>query len=394
MELLARCALTHLTNPANMCDDRVVLGQSEEGERQPVDLEMKALELFMSDVAQRYVIDGCDRARGPAFFAARTPLGPGDEPFDPPNDGSVRNNYAPHVARLAAFLVRFVWLMSLELDGGLPGGLPPLGRALAEAVKAFIGACRRSLLPDWKGFFQGSNHPPAFEAEQPLGEEGAAAGAPVEQRSEQYHRRRGIIFTRSCKRCAKVYGALLAVGVDVVMYRSSEDKIDKEATRAEAFARFTSDHEGLIVMVATTAAGVSLDHDRVRWTIHDGGVYSDNSLLQEAGRGGRDGQPSLALLLVDGSTMSWMLHTEREARRSGSASFLHEYYPVFKANSIRLARSLLSHGVAGGQLMGVVCVRVCAWGAVASPTHLKNHHTPTRLTRPIHQPTGPMNRIH
>ncbi len=194
--------------------------------------------------------------------------------------------------------------------------------------------------------------PPLFgqgpqEGEQQLPEEqGAAPSEPGAQRPEQYHRRRGIIFTRSTNRCRALVGALVSHGFQVVMYTSDMTP----ESRAAAYAKFTSDCPDLIIMVATTAAGVSLNHDRVRWTIHDGGVYSDNNLVQETGRGGRDGKPALALLLVDGTTMRWMLNIEREARDSAQAASLHDYYPGVKADSISLARSLLSHGVAGGGL--------------------------------------------
>lgn len=183
---------------------------------------------------------------------------------------------------------------------------------------------------------------------------------------DAHKRRRGIIFTPSVKRCDEVYYTLdLAIAFseggasfEVVKYHSRMP----EAEKLQSFQRFTStaeDAEGLIVMVATTAAGVSLDHDRVRWTIHDGGIYGDSNMVQETGRGGRDGKPALALLLVDESTIDWMFKIEAEAYRSHDASLLHDHYPVSKAASIAHARMALQSGVAGSKYHESVCLCAC-----------------------------------
>ena len=179
-------------------------------------------------------------------------------------------------------------------------------------------------------------------------------------------RRRGIIFTRSKGRCEDVFACLDTffasiadvvmddegqagggVDVQVIKYHSQMP----EAERIASFDAFTSDFQGLIVMVATTAAGVSLDHDRVRWTIHEGGVYGDNNLAQETGRAGRDGKPALAVLLVDDGTQAWMMRQELNARSSEQARILHEHYPVVKGRSIQRARETLDYGVAGGTMI-------------------------------------------
>lgn len=177
----------------------------------------------------------------------------------------------------------------------------------------------------------------------------------AEGKDDPRARRRGIVFTRSTGRCDALFGALDASfaaydsGIGVVRFHSqmSEDE------RKTSFTYFTSAEPGLVVMVATTAAGVSLDHDRVRWTIHEGGVYGDNNLVQETGRAGRDGKPALALLLVDDQTTAWMLKLEREALSSAEALLLHEHYPPVKARSISRARRIFEYGAVGGKLTAV-----------------------------------------
>lgn len=162
LEELPRPALYQLTRRANECDDAVVVGAAAP-DLQPVAPRVKALELYASDVVQRFVMDVCRRARGGDFFAARSRLGPGDERFEVPMDDSVGKNFAPHIARLVLFLKRIATLQSQGADGGLPGGLPLLTSKLRAAVEGFVSECASDMPSDWVGFCSATARPPATE---------------------------------------------------------------------------------------------------------------------------------------------------------------------------------------------------------------------------------------
>ena len=101
-----------------------------------------------------------------------------------------------------------------------------------------------------------------------------------------------IIYTRSRQRAADLASMLTREGFGALFYHAGLDSHEK-ATRQEAW------HSGQSrIMVATTAFGMGIDKPDVRVVVHYDIPSTLEEYYQEAGRGGRDGKPALAVMLV------------------------------------------------------------------------------------------------
>jgi ATP-dependent DNA helicase RecQ len=80
-------------------------------------------------------------------------------------------------------------------------------------------------------------------------------------------------------------------------------KIDEEVKR-QIITSFSDSAAPLRVVCATSAYGMGVDCPDVREVIHFGVPCDTESYIQETGRGGRDGKPSLAILVVTSSATS------------------------------------------------------------------------------------------
>ncbi|WP_163540039.1 DNA helicase RecQ [Gracilibacillus sp. YIM 98692] len=108
----------------------------------------------------------------------------------------------------------------------------------------------------------------------------------------------GIIYAITRKQVDQIHIQLKKIGVPVLKYHAG---LTEEA-RQQAQNTFIQE-EGC-VMVATNAFGMGIDKSNVRYVVHYGLPRNLESYYQEAGRAGRDGEPSQCILLFSGQDIS------------------------------------------------------------------------------------------
>ncbi|KAL2135911.1 hypothetical protein VTI74DRAFT_6294 [Chaetomium olivicolor] len=102
----------------------------------------------------------------------------------------------------------------------------------------------------------------------------------------------GIIYTISRDECEMLAAALRN---DEIGARPFHAKLPKEV-KEETLARWIANEPGYDIIVATTAFGMGIDKENVRFVVHWRLPKSFEGYYQEAGRAGRDGNASYCFL--------------------------------------------------------------------------------------------------
>ena len=103
-----------------------------------------------------------------------------------------------------------------------------------------------------------------------------------------------IIYQRNRQHCQDLAAELQKQGFSAAFYHAGLPNSEK-TQRQEDWTR-----DRTRIMVATNAFGMGIDKPDVRLVVHLDIPDSIEEYFQEAGRAGRDGQPSFAILIIDG----------------------------------------------------------------------------------------------
>ncbi|GAP83705.1 putative ATP-dependent DNA helicase recQ [Rosellinia necatrix] len=102
----------------------------------------------------------------------------------------------------------------------------------------------------------------------------------------------GIIYTISRDECENLAAQLRQEGIGAQPFHAKLTKAVKEQT----LAKWVSNEPSFDIIVATTAFGMGIDKDNVRFVVHWRLPKSFEGYYQEAGRAGRDGNASYCFL--------------------------------------------------------------------------------------------------
>ena len=110
----------------------------------------------------------------------------------------------------------------------------------------------------------------------------------------------GIVYVRNRKKTEELAAFLTASGISASFYHAGLGP-DSRADRQEKWKT-----DKIRIMVCTNAFGMGIDKPDVRFVVHFDLPDSPEAYFQEAGRGGRDGKRSFAVLLWNSTDLKRM----------------------------------------------------------------------------------------
>ena len=185
-------------------------------------------------------------------------------------------------------------------------GRPPILALTATASRRTLDDIRERLGLDHPAVFNhGIYRPNLFHEVRAASGDGDKLDQLVPLISEEAGS--GIVYTSTVRNAETVYRRLTGLGADAELYHGRLSA----TTRRRAQERFMNGDRR--IMVATNAFGMGIDKPDIRFVVHYNMPGSLEAYYQEAGRGGRDGEPARCVVLWgkdDARTQQFFLLTK------------------------------------------------------------------------------------
>jgi len=148
----------------------------------------------------------------------------------------------------------------------------------------------------------------------------SARAAELAARKERASNVPGIIYTLYRKDCEYLASRLSADGIGAKPYHAGLANDEKD----DHLHGWVANKEGYDVIVATTAFGMGIDKENVRFVVHWQIPKSFEGFYQEAGRAGRDGKASICILYYsreDRDRAASLMAREQSRKQSAKSNY-------------------------------------------------------------------------